>query len=82
MVDLLDNLKDICSQISPDLFNELCDGSILKDEKYLKYVKDSDGEQYKSFQFIENILDNFKVVFLSTKQSDKFLNIGKSFIIA
>ncbi|CAF0876018.1 unnamed protein product [Brachionus calyciflorus] len=85
LIDLpqvIDSIEETCSKISENLFEELCDRSILRHEKYLKYVKEGqDGDDFKSYYFQENIYKNFKVVFLTTKASDKYLSLGKNFII-
>ena len=85
LIDLpqvLDSIEETCSKKGENLFRELCDRSILRDEKYLKYVKeDQDGDDFKSYYFQENVYKNFKVVFLTTKASDKFFSLGKNFII-
>lgn len=77
--DIIEHVERVLCEVNPSLFKELCDLSILKDERYLYYTKEEDGEDFKSFYFTDSNTEKFRVIFLSTKSNERFLNLGKSF---
>lgn len=72
-----------CAELDPKLFDEICDRSILKDERFMRFVKESDGDQYKSYNFLEEHTRRFKTVFLISKDqpSDRILQLGTPYKI-
>lgn len=82
--NLLENIEISCGELDPKLFEELCTKSILKEERFKRFVKESDGEEYKTYLFSEEIYKRFQVVFLINKGApcDKFFKLGKTFIIS
>jgi hypothetical protein len=69
--ELLETVRTVCSQISiyhpGDLFQDLCNKSILANENYLKLVNlQKDGKEYQSQYFNKIRLNNFKVIFLTS----------------
>jgi ABC-type uncharacterized transport system ATPase subunit len=51
--------------VQKDLMSSLLNKDFLKDEKYLKLIRSSDGEQYSPMQFLSARIHNFKVVILT-----------------
>ena len=65
--ELLESLKVVCGQIDEKLFAEMCNKSIVKDEKYMRLVKPAvDGKEYEAQNFNEVRLKRFKVIFLTS----------------
>lgn len=79
--DIIEHVERKLNEINPSLFNELCDLSILKNERYLNYTKEEDGDNFKSYYFTDLNTNNFRVIFLSSKFNERFFNLGKSFIV-
>ena len=76
VVDIVDNLnliylfKDACNAISPNLFEDICDKTIVRNEKrYKDLIRDSDGEDYLEWK-IRNTGDLFGVCFLTTNKEN------------
>lgn len=80
---LLKMLKDILSELDPDLFKNLCSREILKENHYMKLVRDKDGELYHAIQFLEQEITKFKLVFLKSSQCsfDELERISELYIV-
>ncbi|XP_002734394.1 IQ motif and ankyrin repeat domain-containing protein 1-like [Saccoglossus kowalevskii] len=57
--DMYGNIKTQMDEIQKGLLDSLVSKDLLKDEKYLSIVKESDGEEYGQYQFNDMLIDGF-----------------------
>lgn len=62
----LENVKSVFNEIRANLYEDLIDMSLLKDEKFLELVRPEDGDDYKSYCFTAETYSKFICVFLTT----------------
>lgn len=83
IIDLMDNMnlldifKEACEKIDVNLYKNIMDTSIRKEEIFMELVKSEDGSEFSQYQF--NSTETFKVVFLITK-TDLPENFQKNFV--
>ena len=80
---MLDNVRKNFAEINLNLFDELCNKKILEKEKFLYLVKKEDGDEFKSFKFVETVISNFLVIFLTSimAPSEDLLSVSKPYHI-
>jgi hypothetical protein len=66
---LIDLVKKTCSEIHADLFDDLINKKLFENEKYLALVKPEDGDEFQKKQFVPDIVEKFKLIFLTTSTS-------------
>lgn len=64
--ELIESTKVVCSQIDPDLYEEICNKKIIENERYMRLVKPADGKDYEAHNFLDVRSKNFKVLFITT----------------
>jgi len=64
-VDMFEQVSEVVNRIQPKLMKQLMTKALLKDEKYMKLVKNSDDAQYQAGQFMHHFVENFKVIFIT-----------------
>jgi hypothetical protein len=90
VIDLMDNqemlniFKTACDELDSQLYNDLLDRSIIKDSKYMRLVRESDGEEYGPHFFDESLVESFQTIFLfegSKSAEENLMNLGITYKI-
>ncbi|XP_074658483.1 IQ motif and ankyrin repeat domain-containing protein 1-like [Tubulanus polymorphus] len=64
-VDMYDACARRFDEIQEGLLGALIDKSLLKNESYISFIKDSDGPEYNPVQFVDPYLTDFSFVLLT-----------------
>jgi hypothetical protein len=75
--ELLEATKVVCNQIDLNLFDEICNKTIVKNERYMRLVKTTDGKEYEAHNFLDIRSKYFKVLIITSNPypSDYLLKI-------
>ena len=65
--ELLGALRTVCGQLDERLFDELCDKSLMNEQRYMRLVRlPGDGSEYEAHKFNGTRLANFRTLFLTS----------------
>jgi hypothetical protein len=65
----VDKIKNAFNEIKPNLFDAICDKSIV--QVFSSLIKPSDGDDYKSFNFTQETINAFQIIFLTTNKGSE-----------
>lgn len=78
---LLGLVEEACNKVNPTLWDDLISKKLLENEKFMYLVTDPNDDEFKSYQFVDKNIDNFRVIFLSTNKqlADNLLEVTKPY---
>lgn len=63
--DLFENCVKQFDAVEAGLMASVLDKSIIQEEKYSKLIRESDGSEYKLYEFREDLLNGFKFIMVT-----------------
>ena len=81
---LFNIFRDGCNTIDAEVFPQLLNRSIIKEEKFMRLARPSDGDDYNNkWNYADSIFENFQTLFLFSgpEPSEELLRLGVTYKI-